>query len=75
MRQHPAPPAGSSTTPRRRRPVTNSLSSGAMSVAPATKENPRLVSRDLLEAMQRTNPLEAAMATLLIREGVWALAD
>jgi len=55
--------------------VTNSLSSGAMSVAPATKESPRLVSRDLLEAMQRTNPLEAAMATLLIREGVWALAD
>jgi len=36
---------------------------------------PRTISPGLLEAIRRTHPLGAAMATLLIQEGTWALAD
>lgn len=35
----------------------------------------RIVTRELLEAMRRTHPLEAAMATLLIKEGAWKVAE
>lgn len=35
----------------------------------------RTISRDLLAAMERSNPLEAALANLLIEEGSWAVAD
>jgi len=35
----------------------------------------RTISRDLLAAMERSHPLEAALANLLIKEGTWALAD
>jgi len=35
----------------------------------------RTISRDLLAAMERSNPLEAALASLLVKEGTWALAE
>ncbi len=35
----------------------------------------RTIARDLLAAMERSNPLEAALAHLLIEEGSWALAE
>jgi hypothetical protein len=47
---------------------------GTHSGAPGKKPSPRTISRDLLAAMRRTHPLEAAMATLLIQEGSWEIA-
>lgn len=35
----------------------------------------RIISRDLLVAMEKSHPLEAALANLLIKEGTWALVD
>ncbi len=42
---------------------------------PSVMSTGRTVTRELLEAMRRTHPLEHAMACLLIREGTWTLAD
>jgi len=42
---------------------------------PAREPSGRTISRDLLAAMERSHPLEAALANLLIKEGAWALAD
>lgn len=33
----------------------------------------RTVSPDVLTALQKTNPIEAAAAEILIRRGVWSL--
>ena len=35
----------------------------------------RTVTRELLTALERQHPIEAAMARLLIREGSWRLVD
>ena len=35
----------------------------------------RTVTRELLTALERRHPIEAAMAHLLIREGTWRLVD
>jgi len=45
------------------------------SAAPHKEVSRRTISRELLAAMERTNPLEAALASLLIKEGAWALAE
>jgi len=41
---------------------------------PSVVSTGRTVTRELLEAMRRTHPLEHAMATLLIQEGSWKIA-
>jgi len=56
--------------------VTTSTEAGSTS-CPAQGKSicRRIVSRDLLTAMERSNPLEAALAHLLVKEGAWALAE
>lgn len=58
--------------------MIRSSSFAAKSVSPAGQQvhaSKRTISRDLLAAIERTHPLEAALAKLLIEEGAWALAD
>lgn len=35
----------------------------------------RTITPEILNALRRTNPIEAAAAEILIRRGVWGLAD
>ena len=54
--------------------MTNSLSSGAMSVAPATKENPRLVTRETIEVFEANNPALKGIGAVMLDMGIWVIA-
>jgi len=55
--------------------VTNSLSSGVMSIAPATRERPRIVTRDQIAVFERNNPALEGIGAIMLDMGIWILNE
>lgn len=45
-----------------------------MSVAPATKENPRLVTRETIEVFEANNPALKGIGAVMLDMGIWVIA-
>lgn len=56
-------------------PVTNSLSSGVMSIAPATRERPRIVTHDQIAVFERNNPALEGIGAIMLDMGIWILNE
>ena len=55
--------------------MISSLSSGNLSITPATRDRPRFVPREAIEAFERANPALRGIGAIMIREGIWVLTD
>ena len=53
--------------------MTSSLPSGVMSVTPATRDRPRLVTHEMIEVFERNNPALRGTGKHMVDLGVWVL--
>lgn len=55
--------------------MITSLPFGNLSVTPATRENPRLVTREVIEAFERANPALAGIGAIMQDMGLWVVDE
>ncbi|MDN7013042.1 hypothetical protein FGW20_08315 [Methanoculleus sp. FWC-SCC3] len=65
------PPALNSEVSR----VITSLPAGGISVAPANREHPRLVTRETIELFEKTNPALKGIGRTMVDMGLWVVDE
>jgi len=55
--------------------VITSLPSGNISVTPATRERPRLVTRETIELFEKTNPALKGIGSIMVDLGIWVVEN
>ena len=55
--------------------MTNSLSSGAMSITPATRERPRVVTPEAIDTLERNNPALRGIGEIMQDMGLWVVDE
>jgi len=55
--------------------VITSLPAGNLSVTPATREQPRFVTRETIEIFEKTNPALKGIGAIMVDLGVWVVEN
>ena len=55
--------------------MITSLPAGNLSVTPATRERPRLVTRETIELFEKTNPALKGIGAIMVDLGLWVVEN
>lgn len=55
--------------------MISSLSSGVLSVTPATRDRPRVVTREMIEVFERNTPALRGIGAIMVDLGVWVVEN